>query len=242
MLADAAGGAASTAAAAAPADDGGFFGFLADGFEYFLEVLNRGLEGANVPYSYGFSIILLTLLVKAATFPLSQKSVRPPGVLGGVGVWGCGGWGPRSEVGVGYEGGRSSARRGASVDAAGQGRDLPAQPGVAEQAVEPKHPNGWMGWMVGLAASGGVQGLAGEGLERGGAGLGGWRARRGGQAERVRRAGCGSCEGGVRLEQRARGCGCGAACRCLGCTLPACRKQARGLPAEGGGEFWKAGV
>jgi hypothetical protein len=76
--ASAAAPAASAAAAAAPADDGGIFGFLTVGFEKILEVLDAGLEGANVPYSYGFAIILLTLLVKLATFPLSQKSVRPP--------------------------------------------------------------------------------------------------------------------------------------------------------------------
>ncbi|KAI8462232.1 MAG: inner membrane ALBINO3-like protein 2, chloroplast precursor [Monoraphidium minutum] len=51
-------------------------GFLADGFESVLELLDRVLEGAHVPYSYGFSIILLTLLVKLATFPLSQKSMQ----------------------------------------------------------------------------------------------------------------------------------------------------------------------
>lgn len=68
--------AAAAAAAAAPKDDGGMFGFLADGFEAFLEVLDGMLESAHVPYSYGFAIILLTLFVKVATFPLSQKSVR----------------------------------------------------------------------------------------------------------------------------------------------------------------------
>ncbi|KIZ03324.1 Inner membrane ALBINO3-like protein 2, chloroplastic Flags: Precursor [Monoraphidium neglectum] len=74
--ASAAAPAASAAAAAAPADDGGIFGFLTVGFEKILEVLDAGLEGANVPYSYGFAIILLTLLVKLATFPLSQKSMQ----------------------------------------------------------------------------------------------------------------------------------------------------------------------
>ena len=29
----------------------------------------------HVPYSYGFAIILLTVLVKALTFPLSKKQV-----------------------------------------------------------------------------------------------------------------------------------------------------------------------
>ena len=40
-----------------------------------LQVLDDGLESLHVPYSYGFAIILLTILVKIATFPLSQKQV-----------------------------------------------------------------------------------------------------------------------------------------------------------------------
>jgi hypothetical protein len=38
-------------------------------------VLEGGLDRAGVPYSYGFAIILLTIMVKVATFPLSKKSV-----------------------------------------------------------------------------------------------------------------------------------------------------------------------
>jgi YidC/Oxa1 family membrane protein insertase len=41
-----------------------------------LQVLDTGLESAHVPYSYGFAIILLTILVKAATFPLTKKQVE----------------------------------------------------------------------------------------------------------------------------------------------------------------------
>jgi hypothetical protein len=36
------------------------------------------LESAGIPYSYGFAIILLTIMVKAATYPLSQKQARLP--------------------------------------------------------------------------------------------------------------------------------------------------------------------
>jgi YidC/Oxa1 family membrane protein insertase len=69
--------AATTAAAAATTtDNGGVFGFLADGFEAILRVLESGLEAANVPYAYGFAIILLTVMVKAATYPLSRKSME----------------------------------------------------------------------------------------------------------------------------------------------------------------------
>lgn len=40
-----------------------------------LQVLKDGLSTVHVPYSYGFAIILLTVLVKAATFPLTKKQV-----------------------------------------------------------------------------------------------------------------------------------------------------------------------
>ncbi|KAL6745329.1 inner membrane ALBINO3-like protein 2, chloroplast precursor [Haematococcus lacustris] len=75
---------AGTAAAAAVAaagvgsaarTDSGPFDFLAEGFEKVLALLDSLLVKANVPYSYGFAIILLTVLVKLATFPLSQKQV-----------------------------------------------------------------------------------------------------------------------------------------------------------------------
>lgn len=55
---------------------GGPFGFLADTFESLLKVLDSALESAHVPYSYGYAIILLTVLVKLATFPLTQKQVQ----------------------------------------------------------------------------------------------------------------------------------------------------------------------
>jgi hypothetical protein len=42
-----------------------------------LQTLDDGLEKANVPYSYGFAIIALTVLVKLATFPLTQKQASP---------------------------------------------------------------------------------------------------------------------------------------------------------------------
>jgi YidC/Oxa1 family membrane protein insertase len=65
--------------------NGGFFGVFSSVFETFLKSLDGGLHGAGIPYSYGFSIILLTLLVKLATFPLTKKQVC---------VWGWGwGWG-----------------------------------------------------------------------------------------------------------------------------------------------------
>ena len=71
---DAAGQVGDVAAQAAD-KNGGFFGVFSSVFETFLKSLDGGLHGAGIPYSYGFSIILLTLLVKLATFPLTKKQV-----------------------------------------------------------------------------------------------------------------------------------------------------------------------
>jgi hypothetical protein len=40
-----------------------------------MQAIDHGLEALHVPYSYGFAIIILTFLVKLATFPLTQKQV-----------------------------------------------------------------------------------------------------------------------------------------------------------------------
>lgn len=63
-------------AAAQVPNKGGLIGPLAEGMEFVLKLLESGLEAVHVPYSYGFSIILLTLLVKVATYPLSKKQVE----------------------------------------------------------------------------------------------------------------------------------------------------------------------
>ena len=76
VLADAAGSVASDVvdvSADVPEKSGGFMSIFADSFESFLKVIDSGLASLNVPYSYGFSIIVLTLLVKLATYPLSAK-------------------------------------------------------------------------------------------------------------------------------------------------------------------------
>ncbi|KAG9446690.1 hypothetical protein H6P81_012818 [Aristolochia fimbriata] len=44
--------------------------------ETVLKILKDGLSALHVPYSYGFAIILLTVIVKALTFPLSKKQVE----------------------------------------------------------------------------------------------------------------------------------------------------------------------
>ncbi|KAI4368465.1 hypothetical protein MLD38_017021 [Melastoma candidum] len=49
---------------------------ITDYLETVLKVLKDGLSALHLPYSYGFAIILLTVLVKAATFPLTKKQVE----------------------------------------------------------------------------------------------------------------------------------------------------------------------
>ncbi|KQK02733.1 inner membrane protein ALBINO3, chloroplastic [Brachypodium distachyon] len=55
---------------------GGWFGFISDAMEVVLKVLKDGLSAVHVPYSYGFAIILLTIVVKAATLPLTKQQVE----------------------------------------------------------------------------------------------------------------------------------------------------------------------
>jgi len=50
--------------------------FFSDPLEAFLKQIDNVLDAAHVPYSYGFSIIILTILVKVATYPLSAKQVQ----------------------------------------------------------------------------------------------------------------------------------------------------------------------
>uniref|UniRef100_A0A0D3FRA2 Membrane insertase YidC/Oxa/ALB C-terminal domain-containing protein n=2 Tax=Oryza TaxID=4527 RepID=A0A0D3FRA2_9ORYZ len=49
---------------------------ITNSMETVLKVLKDGLSALHVPYPYGFAIILLTVLVKAATFPLTKKQVE----------------------------------------------------------------------------------------------------------------------------------------------------------------------
>ncbi|PSC67864.1 inner membrane PPF-chloroplastic isoform B [Micractinium conductrix] len=67
---------AGDAAAEVVTKNGGFFGGFATAFEQFLKVLDDGFEKVGVPYSYGFAIIFLTVLVKVATYPLTKKQVE----------------------------------------------------------------------------------------------------------------------------------------------------------------------
>ncbi|CAM0878727.1 unnamed protein product [Alopecurus aequalis] len=55
---------------------GGWFGFISDAMEVVLKVMKDGLSAVHVPYAYGFAIILLTVVVKAATLPLTKQQVE----------------------------------------------------------------------------------------------------------------------------------------------------------------------
>ncbi|OEL33283.1 Inner membrane protein ALBINO3, chloroplastic [Dichanthelium oligosanthes] len=72
----AAGGGDAGQAAATVQKNGGWFGFISEALEVVLKVLKDGLSAVHVPYSYGFAIILLTIIVKAATLPLTKKQVE----------------------------------------------------------------------------------------------------------------------------------------------------------------------
>ncbi|XP_022755751.1 inner membrane protein PPF-1, chloroplastic-like isoform X2 [Durio zibethinus] len=61
---------------AAAQKNGGWFGFISDSMEFVLKVLKDGLSALHVPYAYGFAIILLTVIVKIATFPLTKQQVE----------------------------------------------------------------------------------------------------------------------------------------------------------------------
>eukprot|EP00210_Caulerpa_lentillifera_P006806 g6505.t1 len=68
--------AATSDVATTVASKSGPFTAIADALEYCLNVIDSGLETLHVPYAYGFSIIILTVLVKIVTFPLSKKQVE----------------------------------------------------------------------------------------------------------------------------------------------------------------------
>uniref|UniRef100_A0A7N0ZZF7 Membrane insertase YidC/Oxa/ALB C-terminal domain-containing protein n=1 Tax=Kalanchoe fedtschenkoi TaxID=63787 RepID=A0A7N0ZZF7_KALFE len=68
--------AAGDAASGTAQKAGGWFGFIAEAMEVVLKVLKDGLTAVHVPYAYGFAIILLTVIVKAATYPLTKQQVE----------------------------------------------------------------------------------------------------------------------------------------------------------------------
>eukprot|EP00268_Persea_americana_P018788 TRINITY_DN1958_c0_g1_i4.p1 TRINITY_DN1958_c0_g1~~TRINITY_DN1958_c0_g1_i4.p1 ORF type:complete len:565 (+),score=105.82 TRINITY_DN1958_c0_g1_i4:201-1895(+) len=78
-VADAAVTSSSDAAAATTTtskQSGDWLSGITNYMETILKVLKDGLSAFHVPYAYGFAIILLTVLVKAATFPLTKRQVE----------------------------------------------------------------------------------------------------------------------------------------------------------------------
>ena len=73
---DAAPQAADAAAAVAKADDNGWFGFLTVPIEGLLKLIHAGLAGAGVGQAWGLSIILMTVLIKVLTFPLTKGQLE----------------------------------------------------------------------------------------------------------------------------------------------------------------------
>lgn len=68
--------ASTSAADAAVQKNNGWFGFISDAMEVVLKILKDGLTAVHVPYAYGFAIILLTIIVKVVTYPLTKQQVE----------------------------------------------------------------------------------------------------------------------------------------------------------------------
>ncbi|GKV43527.1 hypothetical protein SLEP1_g50808 [Rubroshorea leprosula] len=66
----------SESVASTTQQNGDWLSGITHSMETILKVLKDGLSTLHVPYAYGFAIILLTVLVKAATFPLTKKQVE----------------------------------------------------------------------------------------------------------------------------------------------------------------------
>lgn len=67
---------AAAASASSTASSSGFLSPLTDTLESVLKAIQEQLIKYNVPYSYGYSIIILTAMVKLVTLPLTKKQVR----------------------------------------------------------------------------------------------------------------------------------------------------------------------
>lgn len=67
---------ASSSSAAESAVDNGWLTPLVEGLETVLRYIQTGFDRYHVPYSYGWSIVTLTLFVKTLTFPLTKTQVE----------------------------------------------------------------------------------------------------------------------------------------------------------------------
>lgn len=68
--------AAATVDAATDAANGGWFGFLTVPIEGLLQVIHSVVAGTGSANSWGVSIIILTLLIKVVTFPLTKTQLE----------------------------------------------------------------------------------------------------------------------------------------------------------------------
>jgi len=68
--------AAAAAAADAAKQNGGWFGFLTVPIETLLQIIHGGIAGVVPGNAWGASIILMTVIIKALTFPLTKQQLE----------------------------------------------------------------------------------------------------------------------------------------------------------------------
>ena len=76
MAVDASSAADTAAAAADAAPDYGWFGFLTVPIEGLLQIIHSLIAGTGAANAWGISIIVLTLTIKAVTFPLTKTQLE----------------------------------------------------------------------------------------------------------------------------------------------------------------------
>ena len=82
VLSDATADGTVDAAAQTAQRAGGWFGFISAGLETVLDYIQSGLQQLHVPYTYGWSIILLTCIVKLALLPVTKIQVGASWAIG----------------------------------------------------------------------------------------------------------------------------------------------------------------
>jgi len=66
----------AAAAADAAKQNGGWFGFLTVPIETLLQIIHGGIAGVVPGNAWGASIILMTIIIKALTFPLTKQQLE----------------------------------------------------------------------------------------------------------------------------------------------------------------------
>ena len=67
--------AAAATASSTSSSSGGFLAPVTNSLETVLKTIQEQLDHFHVPYSYGYSILILTAIVKLVTLPLTKKQV-----------------------------------------------------------------------------------------------------------------------------------------------------------------------